>query len=57
MYQNDIFYFLKIIFEINTLKNLKHIKIIIFYKKNLIFWERGANRVPKRAQNLFYRIF
>jgi hypothetical protein len=37
MYQNDIFYFLKIIFEINTLKRSKTYKNNNFLQKNFNF--------------------
>jgi hypothetical protein len=37
IYQNNIFLFLKIIFEISTLKRSKNIKKLIFNKKILFF--------------------
>jgi len=37
IHQNKIFYFLKIIFDINILKKYKNIKQIISNKKNLKF--------------------
>ena len=53
IHANNVFYFLKIIFDINTLKRFKKYKLhSILTKKNWILWERGLHRFPKHPLSM-----